>query len=198
MMPRRSQWAVGGAFCLYAEPVNGATTGRNSGQMENQPVSTDVNDFLATLTVEKRKWVIERLTAKTDAEAARAVGRDKATVCRWPEKKQLDWAVHELLKSPQARALEILTQAVVQAAVAKAEGIKYTDKDGDEHWDQHVASEVLNRVVGQPVQRSEHSGPGGGPIALEMVGVVRKELERKLIQETERSPETPLLGEPQR
>ena len=160
--------------------------------MQNQGASTEVNKFLDTVNPEKRRWVIERLTAKSDAEAARAVDRDPATVCRWPEKKQLDWAVSELLKHPQEQALEILTQAVINAARAKAEGMKYKDKEGNEKWNQGVASEVLDRVLGQPVQRSEHAGPEGGPIPLEMISVVRKELERKLVSTADDSSEAEL------
>ena len=160
--------------------------------MQNQGASTEVNKFLDTVSPEKRRWVIERLTAKSDAEAARAVDRDPATVCRWPEKKQLDWAVSELLKHPQEQALEILTQAVIDAARAKAEGMKYKDKAGNEKWNQGVASEVLDRVLGQTVQRSEHAGPEGGPIPLEMISVVRKELERKLVSTADDSSEAEL------
>ena len=160
--------------------------------MQNQGASTEVNKFLDTVNPEKRRWVIERLTAKSDAEAARAVDRDPATVCRWPEKKQLDWAVSELLKHPQEQALEILTQAVINAARAKAEGMKYKDKEGNEKWNQRVASEVLDRVLGGPVQRSEHAGPEGGPIPLEMISVVRKELERKLVSTADDSSEAEL------
>ena len=160
--------------------------------MPDQAVSTDVNKFLDTVSPEKRQWVIERLTAKSDAAAARAVNRDPATVCRWPEKKQLDWAVNELLKHPQQQALEILTQAVIDAARAKAEGIQYKDKEGNDRWNQGVASEVLDRVLGGPVQRSEHAGPEGGPIPLEMISVVRKELERKLVSTADDSSEAEL------
>lgn len=157
----------------------------------------DVNKFLGTLSPEKRRWVTERLTARSDAEAARAVGRDPATVCRWPEKKQLDLAVRELLKNPQEHALEILTQAVTEAARAKKDSIMYKDKEGNTCYRQNVASEVLNRVLGQPVQRSEHAGPDGGPIRLEMISVVRQELERKLVSTIDDSPETELLEEPE-
>ncbi|HUW10680.1 MAG TPA: hypothetical protein VM537_13195 [Anaerolineae bacterium] len=166
--------------------------------MQNQGASTEVNKFLDTVNPEKRRWVIERLTAKSDAEAARAVDRDPATVCRWPEKKQLDWAVSELLKHPQEQALEILTQAVINAARAKAEGMKYKDKEGNEKWNQAVASEVLNRILGQPVQRSEHSGPGGGPISMEMVTVIREQLQRKLLQEPDHGAEAEVPGDTDR
>ena len=148
-------------------------------------MAIDVNDFLDTVTPEQRKWVIERTCTRTDKAAADAVGVSPVTVCRWKNKKQLDWAVQELLKSPQDHALEILTQAVVDAARAKMEGLRYTDKEGRLRWSQSVATEILNRILGQPIQRSEHAGPGGGPITLETVAVVREKLQRKLIQETD-------------
>jgi len=152
-------------------------------------MAIDVNEFLGMVTPEQRKWVIERTCRTTDKAAAEAVGVSPVTVCRWKNKKQLDWAVQELLKDPQQQAMEILTQAVVDAARAKMEGLRYTDKEGKLRWSQNVATEILNRILGQPLQRSEHAGPGGGPITLETVSLVRENLRRKLIQEADEEAE---------
>jgi len=146
----------------------------------------DAKKFLSTVTPEQRKWVIERLQLTSDAAAARAVGVHPSTVCKWPNKAQLDLAVQELLKDPQQHALEILTHAVVDAARAKAEGIRVTKKDGTKTWHQGVATEILNRILGAPVQRSELSGPEGK--AIELIADVRSELERKLRQAVDDGP----------
>jgi hypothetical protein len=129
-------------------------------------MAMDVNEFLVTITPEQRKWVIERVRLTTDKAAAEAVGVSAVTVCRWKNKKQLDWAVQELLKDPQRQALEILTQAAVDAARAKAESIYYTDAEGNRKVRQGVASEILDRVLGQALERREHTGRDGGPIEI--------------------------------
>ena len=158
----------------------------------NQDKTRNVNEFLTEIKPEQRKWVIERLQAKSDAAAAKKVGISPATVCRWENKALLDWAVSELLRHPQQQALEILTVAVVQAARAKLEGLKFKDKDGKKRWHQGVATEVLNRVLGAPVQRSEVSGPEGGKIEID----VRTDLESKLREAVDAQPEEGVSEEP--
>ena len=159
----------------------------------SQQALRNVNDFLAEIKHEQRKWIIERLQTTSDAAAARNIDISPSTVCRWENKAELDWAVAELLKDPQQQALEILTVAVVGAARAKLEGLKVKHDDGTEHWHQGVATEVLNRVLGAPVQRSEVSGPQGGPIEIDDA---RADIQRKLRQAVESGAETGVLGEP--
>ena len=159
----------------------------------SQQAPRKVNDFLAEITHEQRKWVIERLLARSDAAAARKIGIRPETVCRWENKAELDWAVNELLKHPQQQALEILTVAVVDAARAKLEGLRIKKEDGTETWHQGIATEVLNRVLGAPVQRSEVSGPQGGPIEIDDA---RADIQRKLRQAVGSGAETEVLGEP--
>ena len=152
--------------------------------MVSQETARNVNEFLMEIKPEQRKWVIERLQVTSDAAAARLVGIDPATVCRWDNKALLDWAVNELLKHPQQQAIEILTVAVVGAARAKLEGLRIKKEDGTEMWHQGVATEVLNRVLGAPVQRSELSGPDGGPIET-------TDARNKLLASIEREMEAP-------
>ena len=165
----------------------------------SQETLRKVNDFLAGVKHEQRKWVIERLQTKSDAAAARNVGINPTTGCRWENKPLLDWAVTELLKNPQEQAVEILTVAVVGAARAKLEGLKIKKEDGTETWHQGIATEVLNRVLGTPVQRSEVSGPKGGPIEIEdatnrLLEAIEGEVEAPLPESEEASHSAPFAG----
>jgi hypothetical protein len=106
-----------------------------------------------------------RLVARTDKEAAKRVGVHPTTVSRWDNKADLDLAVNLLLKEPREAALAILTEAVIDAATIKVEGLAKGGK-------QQAATEILDRVLGRPMQRQELTGKGGAPIMLGYSGNV--------------------------
>jgi hypothetical protein len=111
----------------------------------------NVNELSTEWTPEQRKWVIARLKLTTDAAAARVAGVHPATVCRWPNKAELDAKVKELLNHPLEQAMTILTDAVPDAARVKVDGLK----SRDERIRQAAASEILDRELGGTVQKIE-------------------------------------------
>lgn len=119
-----------------------------------------VNDWPSGATAEQRKWIIARLSATTDAAAARAVGVHPSTVCRWKNKAALDEAVDQLLQAPKEQALILITEAVPDAARIKIGALR----SRRDQTRQAGATEILDRVLGKAKQSSEISGPGGGPI----------------------------------
>lgn len=106
------------------------------------------NDPLAGVTIEQRKWVLARLTTKSDADAARAIGLHPATVCRWANKAVLDEAIVELLADPTAQALSVILEAVPDAAQVKVAGLR----SRNENIKQASASEILDRALGKAKQ----------------------------------------------
>lgn len=108
----------------------------------------DTNDWLTGCSVEQRKWVMARLLARSDAEAARAVGVHPTTVCRWPNKAELDAAVDALLMDAATQAVNMLLGAAPEAAAAKVAALK-SRRDSVR---QQAATEILDRTLGKARQ----------------------------------------------
>lgn len=119
-----------------------------------QDKASNINQLLENATPEQVKWVLARLVKKTDAEAAKEIGMHPSTVCRWPNKADLDKAVMLYLRQPIDAALNILREAAVDAAVLKVEGLK----SKKETIRQSVATEILDRNIGKPKQTQEVEG----------------------------------------
>lgn len=127
----------------------------------------DTNGSLNGFTIEQRKWIVARLLSTSDAAAARAVGVHPSTVCKWPEKGELDRTVEALLADPMAQALTMILDAVPEAARVKIDGLR----SRKENVRQSSASEILDRVIGRPRQKMEHSGPEGEAIRISIGGI---------------------------
>lgn len=105
-------------------------------------------ELLKDATPEQIRWVVARLSAKTDAAAAKKAGVHPSSVSRWENKIVLDQAVLEMLMEPAAAAMEILQVAVVEAAQIKVDGLSSKSAI----MKQNVASEILDRVTGKAIQ----------------------------------------------
>lgn len=84
--------------------------------MSDQQVPTTANDILGRATPDQVRWVVARLSSKTDHEAARIAGVHPSTVSKWENKGDLDRAVNLLLQEPITAARSILERAAVDAA----------------------------------------------------------------------------------
>ena len=111
----------------------------------------NVNGLLNGFSIEQRKWLIARLLTTSDAAAARAIGVHPSTVCRWPEKAELERAIAELLEDPQNQAIAIFLDALPKAARIKVGGLG----SRKEQIQQAAASEIVDRVMGKPTQKQE-------------------------------------------
>jgi hypothetical protein len=92
--------------------------------MTDQEMPRNANEILATATPEQVRWVIARLSAKSDQEAAKAVKVHPTTVCKWPNKSDLDRAVNLLLQDVAGATALILRQAAPEAARALRESLR--------------------------------------------------------------------------
>jgi hypothetical protein len=142
--------------------------------MVDQAMSRNVNDILAAATPEQVGWVAKRLGTKTDKAAAIDVGVDPSTVSRWPNKTDLDAAVNLLRRQPIEAVLTMLNAAAIDAAQEKVAGLH----SSRESVRQAASTEILDRIIGKPVQRNEHSAPGGGPIEIDLRTCTDEQLER--------------------
>lgn len=84
----------------------------------------ELEELLADATIPQVQWVLERVTRKTDAEAAKAIGYRRETVYRWPNKAKLEQAVRLLQLDSVRAALAILSQATPEAAQTMVDLLK--------------------------------------------------------------------------
>lgn len=78
------------------------------------------------------------------------------------ERRYLEELANELHYEQAIQAVLILTSKVNDAAQIKVEGLKSTDK----RIQQDVASEILDRVIGRPMQRNEITGKDDAPLKI--------------------------------
>lgn len=123
---------------------------------ENQPNrdSERLRELLRDLTMTQLRFVIARLEAKTDKDAAEVIGISPATVKSWENKKLVDEAVSLMRLDGMITALEIRRRNLAKAMAVKAAGL---DSD-DEKIRQAVATELIEWELGRAKQAVEHSG----------------------------------------
>lgn len=82
----------------------------------SQHLPTTANEILHTCTPEQRRWVLFRLSSKSDKEAAKLAEVHPSTVSKWDNKDKLDLAVAFLFQEPINAALKILGETAIEAA----------------------------------------------------------------------------------
>jgi hypothetical protein len=120
----------------------------------------DFQRLWAVLSHNQQRFAVAMLECPTKKEAAIAVGLEPDTVYRW--NGETDVVIAYMRDRARDAAFGVLESAVVKAATIKRAGLD----SNDEKMRQDVASEVLDRVLGRATQRTEVSGPDGGPIVL--------------------------------
>lgn len=144
---------------------------------QNQPKSPD-SDRLAEiesqLSMTQLRYLIARVEAASDKEAADTIGIKASTVKRWNDdgsKSLIDEAVRLMLHDGIVTAREILRRNLAKAAAVKAAGL---DSD-NEKIRQDAATEIIDRAgeIGKPTQRNEHTGANGGAIETNTIVEIR-------------------------
>jgi hypothetical protein len=113
-----------------------------------------IDELLEQCSPEQVKWVLRRLTSKTDAEAAKAIGISPETVSRWKQTAPLDEAVSLLLKDSVAGAQRILQQALQDAAQVTVDALH--DKGARNGLP--AAKEIMDRAGMPTVQKQGVDG----------------------------------------
>jgi len=128
---------------------------------DNVPVvdeaSTETNlaDLLRKLSSSQMRFVAKRVWTDTDAEAAREMGISASTVKNWKQDgAPLDATVRLMKEDGVIVAAEMLRRALVDAVTVKVEGLM----ERNPGIRQSVATEIIERNLGRPVQRNEVSG----------------------------------------
>ena len=114
-----------------------------------EPVEVDeLTRLRATLSITQNRYVLARLGTKSDTAAAKKCGIPDGTLRAWQNKRDVDRVIELMLERSTETALEMLTGSIVQAATVKVNGLN----SRDEKVKQSVATEILNRGLGEPEQ----------------------------------------------
>ena len=93
--------------------------------------SEELARILSGATVNQLRWVAARLRARSDAEAARAIGVTPRTVSRWRNKADLDRAVALLSTADIASAVEAASAVLARGALGAAQALSEKARQGD-------------------------------------------------------------------
>jgi hypothetical protein len=133
------------------------TTASNS-EIQEKSISERFSVIWAQLNHNQRRFVVAMQESSTKREAATAIELEPDTVYRWPS--IVDEAVELMALNIKDAAIDILANATAKAAMVKLAGLD----SANEKIRQDVATEILDRQLGKPLQKSELTGQGGGPI----------------------------------
>jgi hypothetical protein len=124
------------------------------------------------LNTNQRRYAIAMLESSTKKEAAELVGIEPNTAYKWGD--EINKVVDFMRANIEASAMGIILNAASKAAAVKSGGL---DSE-DERVRQGVATEILDRMLGKPTQRSELTGADGGPVEFSITEWQKKYQER--------------------
>lgn len=126
-------------------------------------------EILKQLNTNQLRYISIREECASDKEAAETIGISPGTVYNWPEKALIDEALNLMAFDGVLVASEILRRAYPKAAAVKAAGL---DSDS-EPIRQNVATEILDRGLGKPTQRTELANADDKPFKIETIEIVK-------------------------
>lgn len=133
---------------------------QNDSGTTQESISERLHGIWSELSRNQRRFVVAMQEFPTKKEAANSIGLEADTVYRWPN--IVDEAIGIFSEDVETAALAIISRSVGKAAMIKATGLD----SGDEKVRQLSATEILDRVLGKPMQKQEITGSGGGPVGL--------------------------------
>ena len=109
-------------------------------------------------------YVFARSEVDTNEEACKRSGVSHAKFYGWPieTRNYLNSLAIELKKATAFKAKMILSEATEKAANIKVSGMN----SSNEHIQQSASTEILDRMLGKPTQKTELSGPKGQPVTI--------------------------------
>lgn len=119
-------------------------------------------ESLKQLNRSRFDYVIARAQSRSITDALERIGFSSPWYYRFSEEERakLEGLAMELHAYQTLKAFYILEQAVADAAEIKVSGLK----DRDSKIKQASATEILDRAMGKPLQKSEITGDDGGAI----------------------------------
>lgn len=128
--------------------------------LEKPNPQTELTDLWRDLGTNQRRFAVARLSNPLDKDAAAAIGIAPSTVSSWANKAAVRRVIELLQADTRQAAITILAEKAAEAAMVKVAGLE----SADPRIRQDAASEVLDRVLGKPMQKSEVTGKDGEPL----------------------------------
>lgn len=110
--------------------------------------SKRIEEILSELIPDQLRFVVARLHAHTDKEAAKEIGISPSTAYGWPNKSIIDEAILLINAEPIDAAREIRKKNLVKAMMVKAKGLD----SKDERLAQATATEIIEWELGKAKQ----------------------------------------------
>jgi hypothetical protein len=119
---------------------------------------------LDELTDQRLDYVLARSRVNSDSQALRDAGMSRSTFYGWTldERERLNELAQRVKREAALRAMMVIQDAAEAAAQVKVGGLK----SKNEHIKQDVATEILDRIVGKALNKTEVSGKDGGAIVV--------------------------------
>lgn len=114
----------------------------------------DIGTILDGLDSRRQDYVWERSRLDKDSDAFRAAGIPRSAFYAWEDREELNKLADKLRANRKIQAELALLNSVAEAAAIKVDGLK----SKNQYVRQGAASEILDRILGKPTQRQEHSG----------------------------------------
>lgn len=130
---------------------------------QNQPKPPDSNRLAQIerqLSITQLRYLVARVDAASDKEAADMIGIKPSTVKTWNEdgsKALIDEAVRLMVQDGIVTALELRRRNLAKAMAVKVKGLD----SNDEKVRQNTATEIIEWELGKATQKSELTGKDG-------------------------------------
>jgi len=130
-------------------------------KQDETKLNSDLEKVLSRLTMDQIRFVVARQETLSDKEAAEAIGMKPKAISNWKQNGvPLDDASRLMAISILESAHHILERNVMEAALVKIAGLR----SENDVIRQKVATELLDRIMGKPLQKQEITGRDGAPI----------------------------------
>jgi hypothetical protein len=123
---------------------------------------TDLQTEIDQLEDQRLDYVMARSKVNSDSAGYRDAGISKSWFYSWPveEREKLNKLAQRVKRETAVMAMMKLANAVDRAAEIKIAGLE----SRNENIKQSASTEILDRVVGRPTQKTELTGKDGGPL----------------------------------
>ena len=115
-------------------------------------------ELWAELTPTQRRFVVAMTEYPNKKESAEAIGIAPQTAYNW--NGNVNDAIDFVRENIALATLGVLTANAAKAAMVKSAGLD----SNDERIAQAAATEIIDRILGKSIQRSEIAGKDGAPI----------------------------------
>lgn len=129
-----------------------------------------LQEILATLTPEQIRFLVARLDAVTDIDAARRAGLTEQSPYKWRNQGvAIDEALNLLAVDGLIMAAHLRRRNLARAMQVKVDGLDARDQ----RLRQAVATEIIEWELGKAVQKQEVTGKDGAPVEISEVIIER-------------------------